>query len=86
MVSAPTVASEWDRFETAVLPPNCSIVQRTETRRAFYAGAWSMFAAIADHVTELPDDEACERLSEYQREFEQYRRTLEALAQTKEEE
>jgi hypothetical protein len=33
------MAEQWDQFARAVLPKGCSIEQRTETRRAFYAGA-----------------------------------------------
>jgi biotin synthase-like enzyme len=33
------IAEQWDQFARAVLPPNCSVIQRQEMRRAFYAGA-----------------------------------------------
>jgi hypothetical protein len=33
------MAEQWDQFARAVLPKGCSIEQRTEIRRAFYAGA-----------------------------------------------
>jgi hypothetical protein len=33
------MAEQWDQFARAALPPSCSDVQRTEMRRAFYAGA-----------------------------------------------
>lgn len=36
------VGELWDSFERRVLPRNCSEVQRTETRRAFYAGAFGV--------------------------------------------
>ncbi len=34
--------AEWDKFARAVFPPNVSEIQRTEMRRAFYAGAESI--------------------------------------------
>ncbi len=41
------VRDAWVTFELAVLPADCSDVQRQETRRAFYAGAFVVFDAIA---------------------------------------
>lgn len=41
-MALPTVADEWASYERAVLPPGVSAVQRTETRRAFYAGCRAM--------------------------------------------
>jgi hypothetical protein len=54
----------WDSYQRDVLPPTASEVQRTETRRAFYAGAAAMFGAmIAATDTPGPDatdaDVAC---------------------------
>ena len=43
-----SVEEEWESFARAVLPPNCSTVQRWEMRRAFYAGAWAMLAGVLD--------------------------------------
>jgi hypothetical protein len=40
------VAEQWVSFEKAILPPNCSDVQRQETRRAFFAGAFAIVDAI----------------------------------------
>ena len=37
----------WASFEKAVLPRNCSDVQRQEMRRAFYAGAMIIFDTVA---------------------------------------
>lgn len=49
-----SLAQEWDQFARNILPPNASEVQRVETRRAFYAGAATMFGLMtggldADH-------------------------------------
>lgn len=35
------MAEQWDEF-SKILPSNCSVVQKTEMRRAFYAGAQSI--------------------------------------------
>lgn len=42
-----TVNEMWDSFARAVLPPNCSTVQRWEMRRAFYAGCHAMLEACS---------------------------------------
>jgi hypothetical protein len=51
----------WVSYEQQVLPPNCSDVQRQETRRAFYAGAFGLFDAMTVAMSEdegvSPDDE-----------------------------
>ncbi len=63
-----TIFSEWKEFRQQVIPPNCPQVQEVETKRAFYAGASSMFYLISgipfsdgDNVTEA-DLAAIERV------------------------
>lgn len=41
-----SIAEEYAEFAAAVLPSAAGEVQRTETRRAYYAGAASMFALM----------------------------------------
>jgi len=49
------IQEQWRDFEHKILSPiNPSKVQRKEMRRAFYAGAWSMFNTVID---DLPEDE-----------------------------
>ena len=55
-----TVKDMWDQFEGSVLPKGCHPVQRLETRRAFYAGAWAMFNLSVQAADETPDTEAGE--------------------------
>lgn len=55
-----TVKDLWDQFESAVLPKGCHPVQRVETRRAFYAGAWAMFNLSVQAADETPDTPAGE--------------------------
>ena len=40
------MAEQWDEFARRVLPVGCSVLQRTETRRAFYAGAQSILFRV----------------------------------------
>lgn len=42
-----TLFAEWKSYEARVVPLLASDVQREETMRAFYAGAWSILCAVA---------------------------------------
>lgn len=53
-----TVAQQWAQFETLVLPPTAGKTQRTEMRRAFYAGFHGALMAgieMADESGESDD-------------------------------
>lgn len=49
------MAAEWQSFSDSVLPPKAGPVQRTEMRRAFYAGALAVLHGIMTSLD--PDDE-----------------------------
>lgn len=57
-----SLAEEWDNFSKALLA-NAPEVQRTEMRRAFYAGAQSFFGLISGGLD--PDHEPTELDVEY---------------------
>ena len=40
------IAEKWDEFARMILPADCSPVQRSEMRRAFYAGAEGFLKVI----------------------------------------
>jgi hypothetical protein len=40
----PTIEECWTAYARRVLPPDAGVVQRHETRKAFYAGFWSMMS------------------------------------------
>lgn len=40
------ILEEWNSFARAVLTPDCPSIQREEMRKAFYAGAQSLFATL----------------------------------------
>jgi hypothetical protein len=68
----PTLESEWNEFNDRILKAaGASQVQITETRRAFYAGAYSVMTALAaigdDSVSE---DEGVQRMESLRRECE----------------
>lgn len=46
MTSPKWIAAGWAQYVERVLPANASSVQRSETRRAFYAGADVLFMSI----------------------------------------
>ncbi|MDE1138177.1 MAG: hypothetical protein PW999_00690 [Paraburkholderia tropica] len=53
-----TISEKWASFERAVLPSDCSDVQRSEMRKAFYAGAASLLA-LTDEIASIPNEDAC---------------------------
>lgn len=58
-VVVPTVAALWDQFARRVLPARCSEVQRTEMRRAFYAGCFSLLTEMRGTLgrPDVPEDD-----------------------------
>jgi hypothetical protein len=46
------VQEQWNTFAQAVLPKDCSDLQRKEMRRAFYAGAHMLFCMLVGGVSE----------------------------------
>jgi hypothetical protein len=48
----PMIAEAWKRFEAMVLPASASAVQRSEMRKAFYAGASVMFQTVTQGMSE----------------------------------
>jgi hypothetical protein len=52
-----TVAQEWATFESAVLSPSAPAIQRSEMRRAFYAGFYGALQAGLRMADESGDDD-----------------------------
>jgi hypothetical protein len=50
------VGDAWDSYEKRVLPRTASLVQITETKRAFYAGAMTVFLGLIANISESDDD------------------------------
>ena len=57
MIDAPnkTLDKLWNDYATRVFPPNASPVQTSETKKAFYAGAYSILTAMVDQVGDEED-------------------------------
>lgn len=53
------MAEQWDEFARAVLPKDCSTIQRQEMRRAFYAGAQAILFKVITSFT--PEEEPTEK-------------------------
>ena len=49
------MAEEWDKYARGVLPADAPLVQKQETRRAFYAGAQSILFRVIKSLA--PDTE-----------------------------
>ena len=41
-----TVREDWQSYERDVMPADAGATQRSETRMAFYAGAWAMLTNV----------------------------------------
>lgn len=52
-----TVAQQWEQFEALVLPAAASKTQRTEMRRAFYAGFQGALMAGIEMADESKDSD-----------------------------
>jgi hypothetical protein len=74
------IETEWRNFAEAVLPVNASTVQHVEMRRAFYAGAVALFAALVTGMD--PGDEPTEmdlaKMDSIKAEFDRYEADLKA--------
>lgn len=72
------IDAAWRSYSEKVLPFNASDIQRQECRRAFYAGASSLFDGILtmlDPGTE-PTDADLDKMTAIHSEFEEYAKAL----------
>lgn len=69
------IAKAYHEWWRAVAPSNPSQVQTEESRRAFYSGAFSMFA-LAMKLTQQPDAKAESDLAGIEHELTAYFRTI----------
>lgn len=53
-LAAQKLAAQWTSYE-AILPATAGDVQRTETRRAFYAGAQALLAVLAQGISDASE-------------------------------
>lgn len=74
-MKAMSVKDQWESYAAHVLPPDCGLLQRQETRRAFYAGAFAMLMMSAN-VAHMTDDEGVSYLEGLRRELERFQRDV----------
>jgi hypothetical protein len=75
-----TIEEQWEQFAAAVLPPDCSEVQRTESRRCFYAGFIAMLSSTLAFEDEgLPEDECMKWMEAWWENAEAYRDEMRVL-------
>jgi hypothetical protein len=75
-----SLAEQWTEFELSTGVATTSLVQRTEMRRAFYAGAASFLDAIMHGFTSIeePEQEDYDYLDSLTNEMEQFGRDIAA--------
>ena len=49
--------TEWITYRNAVIPNNASSTQLSESRRAFYAGAWALYSLMMNNFEHGTEDE-----------------------------
>lgn len=77
---ATPIKEAWERFERVVVPENAGAVQRSETRKAFYAGASIIFRIVTGGMSDGDEiqDRDLQLLDDIAREVEQYGAELDA--------
>lgn len=71
------LASAWDTFVAAVLPPSAGPVQRQEMRRAFYAGAQAaLLVTVAISEPEVSEEAGVATLEALHEECRQFAKAI----------
>ena len=73
------MAEQWDQFSRSVLPRDAPQVQRTEMRRAFYAGAQSILFRVIQALTpeSEPTDKDVDLLQDVHDELKEFAKLVE---------
>ena len=59
------IEAAWAAYRRLVLPKDAGVIQVEECRRAFYAGAYTVFTAFHEiGEPEIPEDEGIVRMTE----------------------
>lgn len=64
-----TIADEWASYEAEVLPATAGEIQRTETRRGFYAGAQALLSLMVSECSDVSDEEGADVMEALHREL-----------------
>lgn len=74
-----SIASQWDLFRAAVIPPSAGAMQLRETKRAFYAGARALLALMEQiAANDEPDDVGADSIEQLLQECVQFAQQVEA--------
>ena len=66
------ILEAWNSYREQVIPRDAPAVQVTESKRAFFAGAgsvWSLYVAAAEKPPHLPDPQILESIDTELRQF-----------------
>lgn len=64
-----TLDQEWLEYASKVLPKGCSLVQKQETRRAYYAGIWTLLQMVKGLGDEaVSEEQAAQELEKLENE------------------
>ncbi|MEY4761796.1 MAG: hypothetical protein RLZZ200_1652 [Pseudomonadota bacterium] len=79
-MSARHIAAGWSQYAEHVLPKEAGAVQKTETRRAFYAGAVAVLARVMAQVSDEDEvtDQDMQVMDDIMAELEEFKAELEA--------
>jgi hypothetical protein len=77
-MARPIIETEWRNFAERVLPVDAPDVQRVEMRRAFFAGAISLFHALVTGMSpgDEPTDADMAKMDSIKAEFDRYEADL----------
>jgi hypothetical protein len=78
MSNVPTLAQQWQKFRTEILPLHCGMIQLIETRRAFYAGAAACMSINCQMADEATEEEGVAILDSVAAELKQFGQDIEA--------
>jgi hypothetical protein len=73
-----TISEGWTSYLQKVLPIDVGKVQRVETKRAFYAGAWHLLQAFKQMPDALTEEEGVAWLESQAKEITQFYKRVEA--------
>lgn len=68
----------WDKYHAEAIPANAPLIQIVETRRAFYAGAASLFMTMIEETkqNEMDEEKGTIYLAEINAEIDQFGQDL----------
>lgn len=70
------IEKEWERYNSEVIPSTAGEIQRTECKRAFYAGGWSVMRyLLALSEDDVSEDDGANVIEEMRQEILVYKKS-----------